>query len=786
MFYSAVSIIGLILGLLCFMLIGLVVIHENSYDHFHKDADRIYRVSQNVDHNGLFVAARTGYAIGQIMAENHDEVVDYIRFLQEPRRINFKVKDQTIYHEYAWFVDSNFFDFFDFPLVMGNANLLATPRNAYITTDIALSFFDNLEQAVNDSIYIGKWKYRIAGIVDNKNKLSDLPFNALVSMNTLSPSRIKMYEEDLFFLQFMTYIKTKSPLNQHQINHIKENTRTKHIIPWARKYGTNSDSWFNIDLITNLRFNNSYDFDTPKANGTILFIFGVIGLCLLLTSCINYINLSLSTSSKRVIEIGVRKSLGAQPWQIIVQFLGESFFIVSLCCVLALSFTEISLPLFNEMIGTTLQSNELFSKQSIVLILIIIGFTTFLSGIYPALMFSKLEPNEILKGEIPLFKRHQKLGKTLIFSQLSFMFLIIICTLFAYLQLRSLRNADLGFEKEGIHFVKIPLDKKLFMKMPEMLQAFYKVDGVEAITTSNSIPTLKSAKITYKVERQDSLVDESAATMFVDDAFINVYGIDLLQGRNFNEKIDTVTRGSFLINEAAAKTYGWEKPLGKWIQFGLGNEEEGVMKGKVIGVVRNFQFSKNHSPVEPVILTLIPYYVDHVIFKINRANEALALAQIEAIWRQQAPDMPFDKISFIDKLDENYLTENRVFKAFSFFTFIALLISSMGLLALLSFNMELRTKEIGLRSLLGASYFEIGQLLLREIVAIMILALLMVGLLGYYIAYKWLGLYFFHAELSVWPLLFACIIGGVIIGIALAFQVFKLKRFNPIYSLQHE
>lgn len=786
LFFSLVSIVGLILGLLCFMLIGLVVLHESSYDQFHSDANVTYRVSQNVDHNGLFVAARTGFAIGEIIEENNPVVVDYIRFLQEPRRINFKVEDKTMYHEFAWFVDSNFFDFFDFPLIVGNSDSLASPRNAYITPKIALGFFNSLEEAIGDSIYIGKWKYRISGIVDNKNMMSDLPFNALVSMNTLSPSRIKMYEEDLFFLQFMTYIKTNEELSKKQIQNIKQDVRENHIIPWARKYSAESDSWFNIDPLTSLRFNNSYDFDTPKANGTILFIFGIIGLCLLLTSCINYINLSLSTSSKRVIEIGMRKSLGAQPWQITLQFLGESFFIVSICCLIALSLTEISLPLFNEMIGTSLQSNEIFNPASLILIFLIISLTTVLSGIYPAIKFSKLKPNEILKGEIPLFRQHQRLGKVLIFSQLSFMFLIIMSTLFAFLQLKSLRDADLGFDKENIYFVKIPLDKKLFLKMPDMLKEFYEVEGVEAITTSNSIPTLKNAKITYKVQKEDSLVDESAATMFIDDAFVNVYGIHIIQGRNFNEKTDTIARAKFLINKAAAKAYGWQKPLDKTIQFGLGNEDEGIIKGKVIGVVENFQFSKNHSKIEPLILTLVPYYVDHAIFKINPKHSEKTLAQIKDIWMKNAPDMPFDITSFRHKLDQNYQTENRVFKAFSFFTTVALFISSIGLLALLSFNMEQRTKEIGLRSLFGASSFEISKLLLKGITGIMITSLLLVSIVGYYVANKWLNLYFFHADLSLWPVLFACLNGFLIISIAVIFQIIKLKRHNPIFSLQHE
>lgn len=771
--FSFINIFGLAIGLSCSFLIFTYVFDELSYDRFHHDSDRIYRIisdfkSENFEDRGLL----TSYILAKTLRENYPEKFQVTQIKLKESIVN--INSKSFGNERIIGADNSFFNMFTYQLIIGNPKTaLNSPNEAIITDVAAIKYFGNSE-AIGQTIQIDGSTYKITGIIKNNHQNSHFYFDVVFSLKSLSNYGDTRY----LYNYYSTYVKLPLSVPVSRLKNILTEYAEKNFAPLLANEGIRIS--LSCEPILDIHLHS--DLNGPYgANSKIeyVYIFSVIAFLILTIACINYVNLTTAKNLNRAREVGIRKVVGSMRSQINKQFLLESVVFCWIAVGITLIIVKIYQPFFNNLIGKSLQLNYLRDPFTIIGFIMFATIIGVMAGIYPALYLSSFEPTKVLKDGSHYGQNKFRLQSLLVVFQFTISVILMISTLVIYVQLGLVQKKDLGFNKEQVLVLHrggaLGRQKEVFknnlLKHPDIIN----------VAGTSSLPGRDfSAWGTTPENVESSLL----SIYFCDYNFAETMGINIKRGRFFSEKIPSDER-AIIINEKAVEEFGWtENPIGKKIQLNVHGDYI------VIGVVKNFHYETLHNKLGKMgmLLTQGRYYGGEKYLAIRYSSQNIAdvINTIKKEWNSIIPNAPFD-YSFLDEdYYRLYRSEQQTQKISLLFSILAILISALGMLGLVSFSVEKRKKEIGVRKVLGASVVSVELLLCKEFMKWVLLANIIACPIAYFVMNRWLNDFAYRAPLSAE--LFV-IPGTLAFGIALIVVSVKVIRSavsNPVEALRCE
>ena len=768
--YSLITLTGLTIGMTCFVLISLYVRYELSYDKFHPHADHIYRVIAHTReaYRGKSQVAVTPAPLASAMENELAEVLKTTKVSDRKGVISI---DGTPFPENRiYYADPSFLEIFSFPLAAGYARqALNEPYNLLLSRDMAAKYFGS-ENPLGKIIQVDQQDYTITGVLENIPGNTHFKFDHLASFASLVEMRGREKMDTWNSWNYYTYAllhhRTDLPALEKKLNDII-------------KINFDEDASQNLWLqpVADIHLHTKANFELESgADIRNVHLLSVIGIFILLIACFNYMNLATARSTLRAREIGMRKVIGASRRRIIRQFLGESC-LFSLFALICSSFLiKILLPAFRNFISRELEAGFI---QNGTLLLTLTGLTLFIglvSGSYPALVISSFQPADILSGKAVKGSRKSLLFRnSLVIAQFAVSAALIFCTITVYRQLHFIKNKDVGFSKD--HIVTIRNPKEGYEAFKNSLLAHLQI---LEITESDNLPYGITNASFGKWEGHSPEERLLFYRNRVSSNFLDFYNIPIVQGRGFSQEFADKDGQAYILNEAAVKTIGWENPIGRSIEFG---EDE---KGIVVGVIKDFHFAPLHLNIGPLALTPNSEPSPWISIKITQKNIPRTLALIESTWKTHSPDGVYSYSFLDDRLDRMYRTEHRLGKTFSIYTFIALFIACLGLFGLASFTTEQRTKEIGIRKVLGASEWDITLLTTKKFIVLVLMANIAAGPVAGYAMKQWLNNFAYRIHIGFGGFALAAAASLLITLMTVGYQSLKAALSNPVNSLRSE
>jgi putative ABC transport system permease protein len=792
--YSLINIMGLAIGIACCLLILLYVQDELGYDRFHRRAKNIYRIALSGRARGearLLQTARTPSPWAPALAQDYPGVENYVRFKTPLSRWLISIPDteKRFYEKGFYFADATVFDVFDFILLQGDAReALKRPNTVVLTEAAARKYFANADPLGKVIIADNNYEFTVTGVMRAVPHHSHLRFDFLASLT--APANAKgdfIYGANLddftiFGLNpdIYAYVLLRPDFPPE---------RLEQAMPaFLQKYAGSQLQRANLELmpflqpLTAIHLHSHLDAEvSPNSDINYIYVFLAVSLFILLIACINFMNLATARSANRAKEVGLRKVAGSDRGQLIKQFLGESILLALLATIIALALVQMFLPWFNEISAKHLYTswgNGWFLATVFALVL----FVGIVAGSYPAFFLSAFQPAAVLKGQLKLGVASASLRRVLVVAQFAASIIFIIATVVVYRQLRYVQNQNLGFDKE--HVLVIPVvDPPARFCYKSFKNAALQNADVLAVSASTSVPGgLIGDNLLHPegIPENENIIME---TLLVEHDFISTLGIAMAAGRDFSRDHPTDSTAAFIINEAAAKQLGWkENALDRKIDFA--NQQE----ARVIGVVKNFHFKSLHQKIEPLAIHLAysPDAFVNLVVRLRPQNVQQTLAFLEEKWREVYPQHPFE-YSFLDEdFDHLYRAEQLRGKIFGAFALLAILIACLGLFGLAAFTAEQRTKEIGIRKVLGAAEAQIVFLLSKEFILLVLIANLVAWPVAYWAMHNWLQDFAYRTPLGLELFVFGGLLALVISLLTVSFQAIKAALTNPVEALRYE
>ncbi|POY38562.1 hypothetical protein C3K47_03975 [Solitalea longa] len=768
--FSFINIMGLALGMTCSLLIMLWVKDELAMDKFHANDSRLYRVMENQFFSG---AISTFPSTPGIFAENVVKDIPEIQmasqFLWEEEPL-FTVND-TFDKEKGRYVQKDFLKMFSFKLTKGDvATALARPDAVVLSKKLADKYFKGQDPMGKMIRIDNRENVIVTGVLDEIPKSSSLKFDFLMSF-------------DLWAKQ-NTWAKDWGNNGPRCYVMLAPNTSLEKVNAKLKGYIKSKNKGSNVEVFLQ-NYGESYlysNWEDGKPNGgriEYVRIFSVVAIVILLIACINFMNLATARSLKRSREIGVRKVVGASKRQLIGQFIGESLLVSFMAMGAALLIVLFILPSFNALTDKQLALNfgDASFWSTIILLTLLTGI---ISGSYPALFMSSLKPIVVLKGALKINPSAAFFRKALVVFQFSLSIILILGMIVVYRQIDFIHNKNLGFAREDLLF--IPLEGELAKNFPTFKQELLKQPGIKNVTSASSSPLEVGSStqgVTWPGKDTTKLILFSSNPISYD--YINTMGIQLVNGRDFSNGYGTDTL-NYLVNEAAARKIGYKDPVGKELTM-WGD------KGTIIGVMKDFHHNSLHVPIEPLILRLVKKdwgYGSFVIIRSEAGKTKQALASMEKMVKQFNPGFPF-RYNFTDQeISKTYKTEFTVNKLSRYFAFLAIFISCLGLFGLVTFTAEQRTKEIGVRKVLGASVPGILAMLSKDFLRLVLIAIVIASPLAWWAMHKWLQDFAYRIDIGWSVFVIADFAAIAIAMLTVSFQAVKAARANPVKSLRTE
>lgn len=787
--FASVNIFGLTIGLASCLLIGLFVLDELSYDTFHPDGERTYRVYAERDGSGGPATwAGTSPAIGPTFKQDFQEVEQTLRLFNIRSKQLFKKGDISSLEEKGFFAEASIFEMFHLPLLHGDAQSALKEVNSIVLTQpLAEKYFGN-ENPVGKIISINKKDRMITGVLKPLPGNFHLDFRFLVSFQGLLASVSEERINSWVWQDFSNYVKLYPETNEANFKGKLKAFVEKYAHPQTKELGFSY--YLNLQKVKDVYLYSANFRNDPATKGNYQYVLGlsIVGLFLLFIACTNFINLRTAQAFKRAQEVGVRKVIGAFRGQLALQFMGEAIFIVAISMLLAAQLTHFMIPQLNEFAGKSLSFDWYKSPLILLLMLGVTLITGLISGAYPALVLSGFRPVEALKGNklMPTGKV-QSLRKGLVTLQYTLSILLIISTLVVFQQLDFLGKKELGFKKEQLLYfaMKNPVNKNFESAKAEFLQ----VPGVVSASTCFGIPgdIVSGDNIIVPGPDKRTL---PARIFCIDHEYIQTMGLEIIAGRDFSTEIKTDVSEGFIVNETALKTLGLgdspEEAIGKPLEWDMWNETGEVKKGKVIGVVKNFHFASLHEEVQTSILHIYPGAYWKLALRINTNQTSQVLAGISKTWDSFNTGYPID-YQFVDEgFGAMYKRETKLNSLLWIFTVLAILISCIGAFGLATYSAEQRRKEISIRKILGASTQSIVALLSKDFLRLVFLALIIASPIAWYAMLTWLENFAYRIDIQWWVFGLAGF-GAVFITLAsISFQSIRAASANPLISLKTE
>lgn len=787
--YSTINIVGLASGLAVCLLITLYVVDELGYDKYNEKADRIYRLDADIYFNNtLFNATVSPEPMGPALVKDFPQIEAFVR-TQKWAEVVVKKGNEIIQdRDLAW-ADSTFFKVFTFQMVHGNpATALSQPKSVVIDETTAKKYFNSTNVLGKTLMMNNTDLVKVTGVIKDMPRQSHFHFHFIrpfVDFPYRNPEEWLSNNNQTYVLVKPGVTKEMLQRNVNTLVNTYLSKQLENLFKSNIKDLEKQGNYFRYPAMPltdiHLKSNKSYELE-PNGDMSYVYIFSVIAGFILLIACVNFMNLSTARSANRAKEVGIRKVSGSLRSHLIFQFLVESVLVTVFSMLVALGIAVLILPFFNQLAGKEMPAASLFSSWFLPVLVVLVLLVGLLAGSYPAFYLSSFKPIQVLKGKLTAGFKRSRLRSILVVFQFSISIILIIGTIVIFNQLNFIQNKKIGFDRDQVLVLHNtwPLDKQI-QTFREMT---VKIPGVENATISTTMPTQES--FDQNAWFRESTMDASKAVitcnMYVDEYYIPTLGMQMAEGRNFSKDFATDST-AIILNEAAVKLLGWKEPLKEQLYSPRNNYR--VTAYHVVGVVKDFNFSSMRNKVGPMIMLPTPFN-GKIALRVNPKNISSILKQVENNWDKMVPGQPFN-YSFMDADFNNlYKAEQRTGKLFISFAIFAIFIACLGLLGLVTYAAEQRTKEIGIRKVLGAGTTGLVALLSKDFARLVLIASLISFPIAWWMMTKWLQDFAYRVAISWWVFAIA---GAAAIAIALltvSYQAIKAALANPVAALRSE
>jgi putative ABC transport system permease protein len=769
-FFSAINIIGLAVSLTAFILMALYIEDERSYDRFHQKASRIYRLVDD--------KATSAAPVAPALQTDFPEVVAYCRLLNTSSLVKYQhhiFEERNIYY-----ADKDIFNIFSFPLLKGDINnALKAPLSVVLTEQMAIKYFGTLDPMGQDLELQGQ-HMTVTGLVKNLPANSHIQFDFLVSMSTAleKESGYDRLFTDWYSNEFHTYILLRE--------HYEVSTLSRQLVQFDERHRANNGALHHYDLekLTDIYLHSNRDGQIGKTgNINNLYIFSAIAAFILILACINFISLSTARAAARAKEVAVKKVTGAARRQLIAQFFMESFCTTALALVAAILLTNTVLPAFNHFAGKQL-SLHLFSLVHLTTLLALLIAVGLLSGTYPALILSGFKPAAALKGMIFIPVLDISVRKGLVIFQFAVSIILIICSIVIWQQLHFMKRHDLGFRPAQTMVINFEGDRTVKRQYNLIKQELLNIQGVRNVCASSNVPGDGNAggwSMNFVKKNGDTLRTELPVYL-TDLSFLQQYHIPVMHGRGFSYYYLADATESMLINETSLQKLGFasaEEALGVTVDMS-------PTIGKIVGVFRDFHFRSLRDTIEPLAIRVEPAQFRLFSVEIAGNNLQQTVADIETTWNKLVPERPLEYSFLNERFNHQYESETKFGDVFNVFSLLAIFIACLGLFGLALFSIRQRTKEIGIRKVLGAGAPGIVLMLSMEFIKYIVIAAIIATPFAWTAMQQWLQDFAYRVILHWWVFVLAALIVLVIALITISFHAIKASMANPVKSLRTE
>lgn len=785
--HSLINIIGLSIGLICFIIIMLYVSDELSYDRYHSRADRIYRITSTTDFEGVAERSSSCPApMGPTLMNDYPDIIEKTARVFNDWSSEFYIEyDNHGYRERKlFFVDSTFTGIFDVRFLKGNSSqALSAPFTALITFSAAKRYFGN-NNPIDKVIKLeGKTNITITGLVADPPAQSHFDYDFLVSLSTLRMLWGGKIPPTWVYNPYWTYILLKE---NHQINELN-----RQLPAFTKKYFYDAEKdhiTLGTQKLTDIHLRSDLDYEIePNGRITYVRILTIVALFILIIACINYINLSTAFATRRLRETAIRKVSGATTSQLVIQYLGESMLISLISMIIALAIIEIILPAFNTFAGKEIYSNYLYSRFFFPKIILLWLCTGIFSGIYPAFYQSRFNAIKVLKGSNHFLNNNSPGRRILVVLQFSLSITLITTSLMAFDQLNFLRNARLGFNKENI--LIIPVTRSPIVRQYESFKTeLLKKSGISGVTAVDYIVGTEYNNHEFRPENYPDDKWQFYPALVIRDDFVDIFGIKIIAGRDYFKSSMTDAMEAILINEAMVKHLGWksnEEAIGRKFNSRIGNE-------KIVGVFQDFNANSLHTKAGPLVLNLkedpreVNAFTNYIAVALVSGHEKEAIIHVRETWDDFAEGRPFEYKFLKNELDKLYSKEEYLGRASAILSGLTILIAAMGLFGLVSYMASQRIREIGIRKVLGAETFQIIRLLTTGYMKLVFASIIVAWPLSYFVINQWISSFAYSTDIKWKYFFFSGLISMLITLIITGLRAINSSGQNPAKTLKYE
>ncbi len=767
--YSFINITGLAIGMACCLLITIWVLDELSYDRFHQNAENLYRVEENQDYSGReYHVNVTPYPLAPALKDEIPEIEEATRYVWAGGKL-LRYKDMAFFENNIRSVDPSFLKMFAFPLSHGTMETaLDSPYSLVISQEMKKKYFgadDPLGQTITVN---NQYEFTVTGVLETLPHNSILQFDFLIPYEFLTVT--KATNPSFGANSILTFVRIQDNATEFQVN--------DKIREFIKARNPQSSTTLLLMPFTRIHLHAYFGWDRDPGAIQYVYIFSIIAMFVLLIACINFMNLSTARSANRAKEVGLRKVVGAQKHHLIRQFYGESVVYAFIALVFAIILVSILLPVFSRLAGKELTWSVAGIGPMLLGLIVLTILSGVLAGSYPALFLSTFQPVKVLRGGLKSGAASSTFRRILVVVQFSLSILLIIGTTIVYKQLSYMKQKSLGWDKEQLLYVI--LRGNIGESYEALKTELTKDSRILGVSASSHIPTnIGSNSGGADWDGRDPELNVLISTSSVDFDYIETLKIEMAEGRSFSKEFPADLTTSFIVNEEVAKIMDKESVVGERFSF-QGRD------GTIVGVMKNFHFQSVRSTIEPLAIAISPENFQVLLIRFAPGNLAASTKYLEDTWKRIVPNYPLEFTFLDERVDQMYRTEERIGALLKYFAILAVLIACLGLFGLASFTAEQRTKEIGIRKILGASAPNITLMLCKEFFILVFLSNVVAIPAAYFLMQNWLRGYAYRTTLNGIVFLAAMAVALTIALITVSFQAIRAALANPADSLRYE
>ena len=781
--YSLLNITGLTIGITCSLFLLMYILHELSYDRYHLNARNIYRVVSNIkEPDNAFTWAVAQIPLAEELRDNYPEVEDAVRFFGTGRTL-YKNGDRQFYEEEFYLADSTVFEMFTYSFLHGDpATALDNPFSIVLTEKTAGKYFSEPSEAVGQSIQNQQGEeFKVTGVIENVPLNSHFIFDGLISRSTRAG-----FQGNWGSFGVSTYLQLPEGYDLSRMYTSLDKIIKEKVDPIFAEFGISIK--YELQPILDIHLYSKIQDEAEEGGDiTYIYIFASVAAFMLIIACINYMNLATARSVNRAREVGVRKVMGSQRRQLIAQFITESVVIALIAMVLSMILIYALLPVFNGLANKSLPFSFILQGPVIFSLLGIILFVGIVGGSYPAFYLSGFNPVNVLKGKVAAKGGSAVFRKVLVVFQFGISIFMLIATLIVFNQLQFMRNKDLGFDKERV--VRLSLNERALREKAQVLvDRLKQISDVAAVGMASSSPGQGIGKRLLKVEDNEGKLTDRGVDLFAASFdFVKTMGMEIVQGRDFSRDVISDTTYAVLVNESMVKRMAWDDPIGKKFIFDDDGPDNNDIEKRVVGVIKDYHQNSLYDAIEPMMIMLTPES-GNIFVRTGEGDVRQSIAAIENAWKEIFPTYTFE-YEFLDAdFNSQYKADEKRSQIFTAFSGLTIIIACLGLLGLVAFTTEQRTKEIGVRKVIGASVQNLVMLVSKEFFILVGLGMLLAFPAAWYFTSDWLQNFAYRIELQgEWPTFILCaLLAFVITLLTVGFHVVRAASANPVKSLRDE